>query len=623
MRPVARPNDYYHRILDTNLAMMSLEQLDVYESIMGAVRAVHADPAANVGRYFMLEGPGGVGKTLLNQTVIAACIVEGLRVLPTASTGIAANLLPRGSTLHRALMIPKGVAADDRPRLESHTSVASRLRQTNLLIIDEVSMVHRIVLAYAERTLREIWPEDHPRRQLPFGGTPVLLTGNWAQLKPVVLRGDDAACREASIKMMPLFIDNFHEFLLRVNQRVGPGEDRHAEWLDKLGRGQNYADDDYTHVRVPDEYLCQSGEALIEFAFPRWVLNDPHGNAEFLRKSAILAPHRETVRRHNEIVVDRLPSEWRELIGFDHLRQGGARPAAWDVNAADADIENLHQRVPSGFPPYVIRIKVGAVCVMLNNFNSKAGLFNGTRVQILGFVGANLLRVRVLDGSGRHVGQTCLISRARFEYGTEPGERGIPFTRDQFPLDLAFFLSYTKGQGQTYDRTGLWNFDAQPFADGMFYTGCSRSTSAAGLKIFGCLGEQRNMALNKVDFELLGVRPRIAVDQPDTPVQPPVDPAPLQTPRRSPGVEPMDLTRTPRPSLTEEAMELGSVPPTPQTVVSVMDWTETTTLPLPDSLQEGDGEPTEAVANLPPQTDSGDRDSHPSGEGPTQDSTQP
>jgi hypothetical protein len=279
------------------------------------------------------------------------------------------------------------------------------------------------------------------------------------------------------------------------------------------------------------------------------------------------------------------------------------------MNAADADIENIHQRVPSGFPPYTVRLKVGAISVMLNNYDPKAGLFNGTRVQIIGFVGPNLIRVRILDGRGVHVGQTRLIGRSRFEYGREAGERGIPFTREQFPLDLAHFLTYNKGQGATYQRTGLWNYDAQPFADGMFYTGCSRSTSAAGLKIWGLLGVDRDMALNKVDFELLGVRPRIADDPPVAtvppapPAQPQNDPAPLRTPRRSPRPEPMDLTRTPRPSLTEEAMELGSIPPTPRTVVSAMDWTDEPQ----HAQQDNEGQPGDA--NQQPPTDPGEPDS--------------
>jgi hypothetical protein len=118
---------------------------------------------------------------------------------------------------------------------------------------------------------------------------------------------------------MPLYLDNFHEFQLRVNQRVGPGEERHADWLDKLGRGQNYANDDYAHVRIPDAYRCNTGDELIEFVFPSAMLADPLANVEDLRKGAILAPHRATVIQMNQEVVNRMPTEWVELNGFDHL----------------------------------------------------------------------------------------------------------------------------------------------------------------------------------------------------------------------------------------------------------------------------------------------------------------
>ena len=363
---------------------------------------------------------------------------------------------------------------------------------------------------------------------MPFGGIVVLLTGNWAQLKPVVQRGDDTATREASVRMSTLYRENFTEFQLRQNMRVRAGEREHAEWLDQLGRGQNYHNVHNRTVLIPEQCRCNSAEELIDFAFPPRLFNDPIANVEELRQGAILAPHRETVSRMNQALMERIPGEWLTLDGFDHMVGVGNRPSPWAVNVADADIENIHGRQPSGFPPYRLRLKVGSICVMLTNYDPMAGLFNGTRVQVLALVGDNLLRVRILDGRSRHVGQTRLIGRARFEYGRATGERDIPFTRDQFPVDPAFFMSYTKAQGQSLPRCGLWNWDSQPFADGMLYTGCSRSTSAAGLKIFSSLGD---FTVNKVDCQLLGVRPRVAANA----APPPLPPAP----------EPMDTTEPP------------------------------------------------------------------------------
>ena len=188
-----------------------------------------------------------------------------------------------------------------------------------------------------------------------------------------------------------------------------------------------------------------------------------------------------------------------------------------------------------------------------------AGLFNGTRVQVLGTVGNNLLRVRILDGRSRHVGQTRLIARARFEYGRVIGERDIPFTRDQFPIDPAFFMSYNKAQGQSLHRCGLWNWDAQPFADNMLYTGCSRSTSKAGLKIFSSLGD---LTVNKVDCQLLGVNPRAT--QPPPPPTAGVERAPSVASTPDIGAVRIDSRVTTRPATPAEPMEVHPpIPPSP------------------------------------------------------------
>ena len=422
-------------------------------------------------------------------------------------------------------------------------------------------MLHKNVLAYADRQLRALWQRDHPRSDMPFGGVVVLLTGNWTQLKPVVQRGDDTATREASIKTSTLFNTHFREFKLRENMRVLPGERVHAEWLDQLGRGQNYFNIPTKTVLILETSRCYDAGELINFVFPPHLFNDPIASVDELRQGAILAPHRETVARMNQGIMELIPGEWLSLDGFDHMTRAENRPGPWAVNVADADIENIHTRHPSGFPPYRLRLKVGSICVMLSNYDPMAGLFNGTRVQVLGVVGDNLLRVRILDGRSRHVGQTRLIGRARFEYGRAIDERDIPFTRYQFPLDPAFFMSYNKSQGQSFHRTGLWNWDSQPFSDGMFYTGCSRSTSAAGLKIFSSLGD---VCVNKVDFQLLGVRPRLAQNAAPPPPSPMPAPEPMDTtapPVERPAGQPQDqgepMEVDPQPEQGEDVQQGG------------------------------------------------------------------
>jgi hypothetical protein len=547
-RPVHVAN-YWQPVLNRNLARMTEAQRNVFDNVMRSIRTVRDDPYnTEVRRCFMLEGPGGVGKTLINETIIAQCMVEGLSILPTASTGIAANLLPLGATLHSTLKIPRDVRPATLPQIESQTNIAGRLRRAQCLIIDEVSMLHVDAFTYVDRQLRDLWPNDSPRASMPFGGIVILLTGNWAQLKPVVRRGNSAAQRDASIKVSELFRQNFEEFRLRTNMRVLEGQEAFAAWLDKVGRGQNYVDLETRYVQIPEQCRIDSLQHLIDFVFPPALLNSPIENVDQLRSGAILAPYRETVSRLNQMINDVLPGPYVTKEGYDHLVRGGNRPSPWAINRADADVENLHHRQPSGFPPYRQRFKIGSVCIIVCNYDPKAGLFNGTRVQILGFVGDNLIRVRILDERSRFFGRESLLGRCRFEYGREEGDRDIPFTREQFPLDYGFALTGHRSQGQTLILCGVCLWESQCFADNMFYTMCSRTVSFENLRI---LSSRDVFVENPVDSLLIGEPPRVEATQeppqPDEPAVEPmdIDPAPASNEQIEGGGEPMDTDPAP------------------------------------------------------------------------------
>ena len=55
---------------------------------------------------FFIDGPAGTGKSYLLNGLIKNTKVEGLKVLATATTGIAADLLEGGRTLHSRFKIP-------------------------------------------------------------------------------------------------------------------------------------------------------------------------------------------------------------------------------------------------------------------------------------------------------------------------------------------------------------------------------------------------------------------------------------------------------------------------------------------------------------------------------------
>ena len=79
-----------------------------------------------------------------------------------------------------------------------------------------------------------------------------------------------------------------------------------------------------------------------------------------------------------------------------------------DEEANTYPIEFLISVCLPGMPPQQLSLKVGSPVILLRNFNAKAGLCNGTRMQVLE-IGNRVLKVRLSNGS--HSGETCYIPR--------------------------------------------------------------------------------------------------------------------------------------------------------------------------------------------------------------------
>jgi hypothetical protein len=58
------------------------------------------------GRVFFVDDPRGTGKTFLYRCLIATVRLEGLIAVATATSGIAASIMPGGRTAHSVFKIP-------------------------------------------------------------------------------------------------------------------------------------------------------------------------------------------------------------------------------------------------------------------------------------------------------------------------------------------------------------------------------------------------------------------------------------------------------------------------------------------------------------------------------------
>jgi PIF1-like helicase len=139
-----------------------------------------------MGHNVFLTGAAGTGKTYLINRFIRHAREHGIMIAVTASTGIAATHIG-GMTIHSwsGMGIRDTLTDEDIDLIVSREYLAKRFAKTNILIIDEISMLSGTFLANLDRLLRST-----RFSQEPFGGIQVILVGDFFQLPPVS-RGND------------------------------------------------------------------------------------------------------------------------------------------------------------------------------------------------------------------------------------------------------------------------------------------------------------------------------------------------------------------------------------------------------------------------------------------------
>lgn len=179
----------------------------------------------NSQRLYYIGGAGGCGKTTLFMGIIAQLRADGKYYVATATTGIAALLLPGGQTAHSAFRIANDIDEKSTPVIKFESIFAQKLRDAAIIFIDEVSMLNKDVLSYIDKTLRSIYPINSVQRKTPFANKVIVLSGDFCQLPPVVPGGGKGGELAASIISSELF-KNFKKHVLTQNMRVNPEEVR-------------------------------------------------------------------------------------------------------------------------------------------------------------------------------------------------------------------------------------------------------------------------------------------------------------------------------------------------------------------------------------------------------------
>ncbi|XP_016497300.1 uncharacterized protein LOC107816128 [Nicotiana tabacum] len=136
-----------------------------------------------VGAFF-IDGPRGTRKTFLYRALLATVRSMGYIALATATSGVAASILPGGRTAHSRFKIPIDIDENTSCNISKESSLAGLIRDAKLIVWDEVFMAKRRMLEVFDLLLKDLMNTN-----ALFGGKVVVLGGDFRQTLPVVRYG--------------------------------------------------------------------------------------------------------------------------------------------------------------------------------------------------------------------------------------------------------------------------------------------------------------------------------------------------------------------------------------------------------------------------------------------------
>ena len=395
-------------------------------------------------RSLFLTGKAGTGKSTFLRHIAETTKKKHVILAPTGIAAINAG----GQTLHSFFKLPfHPLLPNDssysirniRKTLKYSGELTKLLRELELIIIDEISMVRADIIDFIDKVLR-IYCRN---MREPFGGKQLLLVGDIFQLEPVI--------KEDEWRLMQPFYASAYFFAAKVWQEMQ---------LVSIELRKVYRQSDSQFIGLLDR-IRQNHATYADLQSINSRVNQSSKQKEN-GFEITLATRRDTVDYINDLHLSELEGD--STIFKGHIK--GDFPET---------------SLPA---PMELEIKPGAQVIFIKNDKEKRWVNGTLGVVIYIDEGEGIITVVDEDGHEYDVEREVWENmRYTFNEKEQKIEEEMLGSFIQFPLRLAWAITVHKSQGLTFRHVKIDFSGGGAFAGGQTYVALSRCTSLEGITL--------------------------------------------------------------------------------------------------------------------------------------------